>query len=556
MPAAPSTRPSRPWWRAAVALFASLAVALPLFGGTAQAAEPKDLSAGRSYTWSEAPDADRPDRGRQLTDGALGALDVTDPAWVGSTKGRTREIVVDLGGSKSITGIRAHFLQDWPSASVLVPLNVSFAVADSPRRWATVGRQATELLWGDGPARDEWFAWGVGDEGVPDRPGARAAYGRFVKISFSVHTRAAQLIDELEVTGFHGRIDGAVTPAPDRPGYLEPGRATAGIRDLALIYNGQYDNDRGNWTADELRPYLARVDRDGRPVGRLFDGVLMLGLLTPSGVDLGSGWARQPDWEWYRDKTFAPGGDLDQLDRAAGQVNAALPGPDRKTKVVLAIPNPGGTLTDFGDVDGDGITENLNADAVGREQALANQEKVVRWWTAGLIERWRAAGYEQLDLVGLYWLPEQIDVGPDGPEQARRVAEVIHDHRLTAFWIPHFLAYKAFQWQEVGLDAAAFQPNYFFEEMDPARIEDAAGIARSYGMGIEVEFDERAATDPALRERLLAYLRGGSRYGYQDAFVAYYQGVDALYRFATSTDPKTRELYDLVADFVAGKKIR
>jgi hypothetical protein len=139
--------------------------------------------------------------------------------------------------------------------------------------------------------------------------------------------------------------------------------------------------------------------------------------------------------------------------------------------------------------------------------------------------------------------------------KAFTISQVIHDHRLTAFWIPHSRAYTAFLGPEGGRPAAAFQPNYFFEEMDPARIADAAGIARSYGMGIEVEFDEHAETDPALRERLLAYLRGGSRYGYQDGFVAYYQGVDALYRYSTSTDPEVRELYDLVADFVVGKKI-
>ncbi|MBB5977953.1 DUF4855 domain-containing protein [Kribbella solani] len=519
------------------------------------AAAPRNLALGKAYAWSDAPDADRPDRGGQLTDGKLGALDVDDPAWVGSTRGKTREVTIDLGAPKSITGVRARFLQDWPARSTLVPLNVSFAVSTSGRTWSTVGRQATQLLWGDGPARDEWFSWAEERDGVPDQPQATAAYGRYVKVSFSVHTRAAQLIDEIQVQGEDGRIRGAVTPAPDKPHYLKPGADTAGIKDLALIYNGQYENGRGDWTADKLKPYLARVDQSGKPVSRLFDGVLMLGLQTPTGVDLGSGNARKADWEWYRDKTFAAGGDLQQLDQAAGTVNAALRGPDRKTKVVLTIPNTGSWI-DFGDVDGDGVSENLSPDAVGREQALDNQQKVVRWWTEDLIKRWNAAGYHNLELVGMYWLPEQIDVGADGPEQARRVTDVVHEHQLKAFWIPHFLAYRAFLWKQAGFDAASFQPNYFFEETDPRRLADAAGIARSYGMGVEMEFDERAATDPVMRQRLLDYLRAGSTEGFQNAYVAYYQGVDAMLTFSRSQDPKVRELYDLVADFVQGKTIR
>jgi hypothetical protein len=531
-----------------------LAAALVPLSGQPAAAAPQNLALGKAYTWSASPDADRPDRGGQLTDGKLGALDVGDPAWVGSTRGKTREVTIDLGAPKSITGIRARFLQDWPARSTLVPLNVSFAVSDSGRVWSTLDRQATQLLWGDGPPRDEWYSWTQERDGVPDRPAATAAFGRYVKVSFSVHTRAAQLIDEVEVQGQDGRIEGAVSPVPDRPHYLKPGKDTAGISDLALIYNGHYENGRGDWTADELRPYLSRVDRAGKPVSRLFDGVLLLGLLTPTGVDLGSGNARKSDWEWYGNKTFAAGGDLEQLDRAAGEVNDELLGPDRKTKVVLTIPNTG-SWVDFGDVDGDGVSENFSPAAVGREQALDNQQKVVRWWTKNLIDRWNAAGYDNLELVGLYWLPEQIDIGADGPEQARRVTEVIHEHELKAFWIPHFLAYRAFLWDEVGFDAGSFQPNYFFEETDPARLDDAAGIARSYGMGVEMEFDERAATDPVMRERLLDYLRAGSEFGFQDSYVAYYQGVDAMLGFARSQDPKVRELYDLVADFVQGRPI-
>lgn len=530
------------------------AIALGLIAPVAEATPaPRNLAAGLGYHWSAPPDATRPDRGQALTDGRLGRLDVTDPAWVGHTGGKTREIVIDLGAPKSITRIEAHFLQDWPTSSVLVPLTTSMSVAARPGAWSTVADRATQLLWGDGPPRDEWYAWDSAAASADGGSYTGVVYARYVKISFSVHTQATQLIDEIRVLGTDGHLDGAKLPPPDVPAYLRPGAATGGIQDLALIYNGHYEGGRGNWSADRLLPYLGYVDPGGRPNGRLFDGVLMLGLRTPEGRDLGTGEGRKSDWEWYRDKTFAVGGDLDELNRAAEQLAQRLNRPELTVKVVLTIPSPGGQVTDFGDVDGDGITENVNAGSVGRDQAFANQEKIVRWWTGEITERWGQKAYPRLQLAGLYWLPEQIEVDETGPKVARMVTDVIDEQGLKSFWIPHFLAYKSYLWSEVGFDAAAFQPNYFFEPMGPERIEDAAGIAQRYGMGMEIEFDEQMLTDPVFRERFRAYLDGGDRFGYgKRTFTAYYQGVDTVHQAATSKDPAVRRLYDELAAFVRG----
>ena len=38
--------------------------------------------------------------------------------------------------------------------------------------------------------------------------------------------------------------------------YQAPGEETAGIRNLVLIYNGYYEQNRGNWTLEEFLPYL------------------------------------------------------------------------------------------------------------------------------------------------------------------------------------------------------------------------------------------------------------------------------------------------------------
>ncbi|WP_020578740.1 DUF4855 domain-containing protein [Actinopolymorpha alba] len=542
---------------------AAAAVAIVTLAGVAQAPpvaasdqppEPRNLAAGLGYAWSQAPDAAYPDEGRELTDGEFGSLDRNDPAWVGHTRGKTREVVIDLGSKQSVSRISAHFLQDWPTSSILVPLTVSMYVSDDNQSWAKLAHKSTQLLWGDGPPRDETYSWDAATDGLPDRNvRGTMAYTRYVKVMFSVHTRASQLLDEVQVLGFDGKTKQAVTPRPDHPAYLAPGTATAGISDLALLYNGYYESGKGNWTKDRIIPYLAYVDTSGRPVEPLFDGVLYLGLRTPDGRDFGSGDTTLSDWNWYLDKTFAAHGDLTALNEAAKEVANGLGKPRLRTKVVLMIPDPGEWLTDFGDVDGDGVSENVNEASVGRDRAIANREKIVRWWIDTVQKRWASAGYSHLQLSGLYWLSEQISTSASGPETLRRVTTAVHDNGFKLFWIPHFLAYKSHLWSVVGIDAAAFQPNYFFEEMSAERIDDASSIAKRYGMGVELEFDERMLTDDVFRNRYIRYLNGGVEYGYmKNAFLAYYQGNDAVLQAAYSSDPRQRVLYDWLHEFVRG----
>lgn len=108
----------------------------------------RNLAGGLPYEWSEEPDASRPDGEYKLTDGKYGTLDMNDPAWVGHQRGKTREVVFDLGEEKSIGKITAHFFQDYPTNSILVPLTVSMYVSDDKENWGLLSHNATQLLWG------------------------------------------------------------------------------------------------------------------------------------------------------------------------------------------------------------------------------------------------------------------------------------------------------------------------------------------------------------------------------------------------------------------------
>jgi len=522
----------------------------------------RNLAAGLNYTWSEQPEAQypdtNPDGSQKLTDGKYGALHYSDPAWVGQLKKKTREVVFDLGEKKSISNIKAHFMQDWPNAAILVPLSVSMYVSDDNTNWGALSHNATQLLWGDSPTpREETFEWDGNRDGIKSvGPDAKIAYARYVKVVFPMHGRAWSFIDEIEILGTDGQAEGAVTVPADPVGFLQPGEATGGIRNLGLLYNGQYANGLGDWTKERIIPNISYVNQAGEPADWLFDGVLYLGLAAPNGrvfdggADPGAG-ARMDEWNWYLDKTLGATGDMQQLNEATKEVGTKLGQPDYKEKVVLMIPNPGEYLRDFGVVDGEAL--NFNAGDVGEEKALANREKAIQWWLDQVQARWTAAAYSNLELVGMYWLEEQISTSQNGPELIRLSSQLVHDKGLKFFWIPHSVAYKSYMWKDVGFDAVALQPNYFFDQMSYDRLEDAANTAKRFGMSNELEFDDRMLTDGTFRERYVDYLNSGVETGLMlEGFKAYYQGNNAVYNSAKSTSPSTRILYDWLYQFVKG----
>lgn len=542
-------------WAAIVMTAVMLVTLVPAVQAEESPPGVRNLALGLDYTWSEAPEATYPDTGRKLTDGKYGLLDRQDPAWVGHVKKMTREVVFDLGEKKSVSAVKARFLQDWPTNSILVPLSVSMYVSDDKTNWGALSHQATRLLWGDGPPRQETFEWDGSRDGIlSGNSDAEMAYARYVKVTFPMHTRAWTLIDEVEIWGADDKREGAVTVPADPVGLLQPGEATAGIHNLGLLYNGHYPNNKGDWTKERIIPNISYVNQAGEPVDRLFDGVLYLGLTSPAGRGF-DGKANLEDWTWYLDKTFAANGDMQQLNEAAKEVGAKLGQPTLKEKVVLMIPDPGEGLDNFGVVNGESLS--FNASTVGEEKALANRVKAVQWWLDQVKARWTQAGYSHLELVGIYWLEEQISTGATGPDLLRSVGTQVHAMDLKFFWIPHSLAYKSYMWKEVGFDAVAFQPNYFFEEMDYDRLEDAANTAKRYGMSLELEFDDRMLTDGVFRERYIDYLNSGVDTGLmQSGFKAYYQGNDAVYNTAVSTDPASRVLYDWLYQFVKGTYVK
>jgi hypothetical protein len=318
---------------------------------------------------------------------------------------------------------------------------------------------------------------------------------------------------------------GADYPTPDE----------AGFHHCALIY------ERDTRGPEDLAWYVAN-DR-----GWLFDAFLFLHQRAQSGAATMNGMTSQADWEGQLDTWFAPGRDLHALDDAIEAAKAAH-GAVAPRQVILTIPYPHPKVTEFGDVDGDGISESLATDE--------GRQRVAQWYVAEAIRRFEEAELPNLQLWGLYWMNEgasDADVAV-----ARQFSEAVHATGKRVLWIPWFMASNWQRWREMGVDVAIMQPNYAFltthgGSIRRNRLVVNARAAQREGLGVEIELPMgwRLPGGPMLFRH---YLRDGAadRLGYQQAATAYYFGRDAVETLASSPVAAERAIYDDLCLYVQG----
>lgn len=517
--------------------------------------ELRNLSLGIKYKTLEADPMDYIDSDYKLTDGKYGTTYYSDKAWLRNEGPITTAVVFDLEGDKSIETIKANFLEDG-AVGIEFPQAVSFYASMDGENWSTIAHIGSEHVpWSKTKARTQQYVWNGREKGVPQNPKAEKVCARYVKVTFKVSPLA--FIDEVEIWGYDGKALNAVELAAEEFKYMPAGENTGNIRNLMLLYNSWNDAGSINWTRERIIPYISYVDKAGNPTDWFFDGILYLGLLTPEYRNFGNPEtpANKKDCEWYINKTFAEKGDLSELNNAVREVGKKLNETRHKVKVVLMIPNPYETQDDFGDIDGNGISENFRHDVVGKEKAFENRKKTVRWYMDAVLRKWEKANYSNLELSGLYWMSEGVGYNvPHDEDLIRYTSCLVHENKLKFFWIPWFFGKSNFAWKELGFDAAVLQPNHFFYGTKASRIEDAAQLARQYGMGLEIEFDERINTgDGDFKTRYLDYLNGGVDFGYmRDSFKAYYQGNEAVLKAALNQDPDVRSNYDILYQFIKG----
>ena len=162
-------------------------------------------------------------------------------------------------------------------------------------------------------------------------------------------------------------------------GYFPPGDPRAGgIRDLMLIYLS-----RGKWETDEFLPYVAYLGQEAgnKPLDWFYDSYLFLAYSgDPSGTTYYDGSTNKDDWEHYFNLLFPA---LQNLQACIRNVEQTLGQCPQKRPIILMIPYPSPEQHQFGDVDGDGASEDL--------AGSADRRKVVAWCVEEMLCRWQRA---------------------------------------------------------------------------------------------------------------------------------------------------------------------
>lgn len=320
-------------------------------------------------------------------------------------------------------------------------------------------------------------------------------------------------------------------------GYFPPNTSASGfVNNMALIYTGHYgattDEGReiGIYDKNTFLPYVAHYNNSNVMDDTFFDTFLFLGLRTPEWRYFGDSadstiWTYKTDWDWYINRIFTANQQLDALNQATAEAAAALGLSNNKSKVYIMIPFPNSEITNFGDVDNDGISENLNSTS-------SNMYKVAKWYIDTVIGRWNQSNFSNLELTGFYWLEEDIHKKNKGEVNAiNSSGNYLHTLGLKLAWCPWSGASERNNWANYSIDFTILQPNhYFFMDTDYSRITSTATQAQTYQEGVEMEFDEAVLYDPDRYKRFYNYMKGGIQYGYMTgAIKGWYQDVYGIY---------------------------
>lgn len=477
-----------------------------------------------------------------LTDGKYSPNTVYNNGYWNRTRGGgSRSVYFDLGYNASVTGFKIDYLQ-FSSYAIYAPSSTNLYLSEDGVNWYSAGVAA--CLPGDAAGS------------VPAELKLETPYeARFVCISFACtpHSYA----DEIEVYGSEA-ITGETVKLSDsdlqvatKYQYMAPSdNILGGVKDMALIYYGAAELDE-----DFFLPYVAYLDADGKIKDTLFDGFLFLptvaGKQLPSGGQPHEASADKPtlliDWMYQFEENFKEGQHFDALNKTAAKVKEALSlSSDYKLKVYATIMYPNVTATNFGDIDEDGVSENL--------AKTEDRHKVLDLYMQMYLDRFAEENYENISLEGFYWFAESVSNQAADVVTLPAAAAMAKEKGTQIFWIPYYVASGYNNWNSFGFTAAYMQPNYVFKLTTPiSQLYNAASLIKNLGMGVEIEVNGASIGQLAYYKRYMRYLGYGAEAGYMtDAIHAYYQDVTVYYDACYSGTELGRSLYDATYGFIKG----
>ncbi len=505
----------------------------------------------RSYN-----EVERTDSPEVLTDGIYRAADYGDTGWMKFYRATGRTLTVDLEQICTVERVFTRFMQN-SVAGIVAPKRISVYTSCDRTNFV----KAEIISGGESP-----FAPSFGSENHIAEYDIRLTpiRARYVAISFDVTVNS--FVDELEIYGNIGstldeRTDYcSILPEPKQE-YLSRD-ALDGDTDIVCFHAGYSPEDEKlvNNTKDAFLPYVAYLDQKGRIADTMFDSIMFLTLQgkCPSGGNLtiSGGATVIGDWEALLDNYFAEEYNLNALDAATAEMKTALSlDKNYKVSVYLTVPYPKISDIEFGDYNGDGITDKIDSYAA----CLA----VTEWFMDEVDARFEQESFQNIELKGYFCNSEGLTRQHYDYEFdfARDAAKLMRDRGLKCVMIPYYQAAGIDSNDELMLDAMLMQPNLSFNDTlkdDPeGTMLDFAETAKQFGLGIQMEIADGVRWEPdELGRYYMEYLVAASRNGLMtDTVHAYYNGAGpgVFYDCAKSSKPNMRIYYDLTYKFIKGE---
>ncbi len=507
-------------------------------------ATPFDVAAQGNYTIS----ADLPDptfhklETKSYPGPANGGILSNDPtAWTGFLRQSGRTMIVNLNQPSTVTGISINFLED-TSRGIIFPTSVHFSLSTDGIHWMNAGVVTNTQLPEVGGPQQKTYSVTV--------PRVTAS---FIRVSFPVDVWV--MAQNLQVTGSPFIQPSLVNlPAVSQnnniAGFLGVNTPqAAGIQNMLLIYSGAY-GALGTWKESDFLPNVAYVSPSGQVQGKMFDTFLFL----PYGNLLGSALG----WQNYLKNLFAPEEQLSALNQTVADLQptfSSLGISEPTVNVVLAIPYPNSSVTNFGGIPGYSSSLSFSTQNTSVTSAYGNRQAAISWYVNQLLADFQQANFTHLRLAGLYWDSESVNYSiPHEADLVQSTANLVHSDNLKFYWIPSFDAPGLVAWQDFGFDGAIEQANYIGNpKLGITRVTQAADQAQEFGLGMEVELYQKMLTKPLYQTRYFNELVELYKQGAESGVVhAFYAGSKITSDLANSTNPSLRQLYVDTYDFLIG----
>ncbi len=476
----------------------------------------------------------------RLTDGKLSPTleSCYNEYWFYTPGGGAIDFFYDIGYLSSVETLTINLLEyrEW---GISRPEDVSVFLSDDGKTWYRVAMETRN--------NDEINAKGTRITYAYDLDKAYAA--RFVRFRIE---GAMSFIDEFEaigtkkVTNKTARLaDGDFATSVfhtnrESAQYATIENTTVKAEDIALIWGGEAGSD------DKLLSYVAYIDEEGNIADFLMDGFIYL--TSSAGFPSGNkpyGESVKTDWEYLFDVTFNGKNGFDKLNEVVGQVKEKLNDPDYKVQAYFSLPSLRENVKNFGDVDGDGVSEDLSVSD--------DRKKVLDWYINLVMTEFESRNYENLEFDGFYWLNEDVGYEVDDSHIITEAGDAVKAAGTNFVWVPYYTANRYYLADEMGFDVMCMQPNFMFDLEKPEyRFDLSAEQTKRLNMSIEIEHSFEALGDLLYVRNYMLYLYYGVKYGYDEAVLIYFDDNNDYEFMAKSKDPMCRLQYDATYKFIKG----